>query len=140
MSKQIIPEILGLDIAQVTKMDFGKGKFWAYTKDGEAHNVPIPQVGPLARTPCHSCCDYTAVSADISLGSVGAPDGWNSVFIRTDVGKKYFEMVKDGLEIMEDPKPGMDLVKKLAGMKHKNNSGHYLEACEKFSFEAGGIR
>jgi len=139
MQEEIIPNILGLNIEDVTKMDFGGGKFWAYTKDGEAHNVPISAVAPLARNPCHNCCDYTSVHADISLGSVGSPDGWNSVLIRTDKGEKYFNMVK-GLEIMEDPKPGMFLIKKLADMKHKNNSEHYLEVCEKFSFSECGIR
>jgi len=139
MQEEIIPNILGLNIEDVTKMDFGGGKFWAYTKDGEAHNVPISAVASLARNPCHNCCDYTSVHADISLGSVGTPDGWNSVLIRTDKGEKYFNMVK-GLEIMEDPKPGMFLIKKLADMKHKNNSEHYLEVCEKFSFSECGIR
>ncbi|MBP2031110.1 coenzyme F420-reducing hydrogenase beta subunit [Methanohalophilus levihalophilus] len=139
-TEKIIPEIMGLKAEDVVKFDFGKGKFWAYTKDGEEHNVKIAEVAPHARNPCHHCCDYTAVSADISLGSVGTPDGWNSVLIRTEVGEKYFNMVKDELEIMEDPKPGMDLIAKLAGMKHGNNSEHYLEVCEKFSFDECGIR
>jgi coenzyme F420-reducing hydrogenase beta subunit len=100
--------------------------------------VPIAEVAHLARNPCHNCCDYTSVHADISVGSVGAPDGWNSVMIRTDVGEKYINMV-DGLEINDDPKPGMFLIKKLTEMKHKNNSGHYLEVCEKFSFDECGM-
>jgi hypothetical protein len=49
-------------------------------------------------------------------------------------------MVKGELEIMEDPKPGMDLIQKLTTMKHNNNSGHYLEVCDKFSFDECGIR
>ncbi|QLC50897.1 Coenzyme F420 hydrogenase/dehydrogenase, beta subunit C-terminal domain [Methanolobus zinderi] len=139
MTEKIVPEIMGLNLDDVVKMDFGKGKFWNYTKDGEAHSVKIPEVAHHARNPCHHCCDYTSVSADISLGSVGAPDGWNSVFIRTDVGKEIFELVKDKVEIMEDPKPGIDLVKKLAKMKHDNNSEHYMEVCEKFTFDECGI-
>lgn len=139
MQEDIIPKIMGLNIEDVVKMDFGGGKFWAYTKDGEAHSVKIAEVAHLARNPCHNCCDYTSVHADISLGSVGSPDGWNSVLIRTERGEKYFNMVK-GLEIMEDPKPGMFLIKKLADQKHKNNAAHYLEVCEKFSFSECGIR
>ncbi|AEH60049.1 coenzyme F420 hydrogenase/dehydrogenase beta subunit domain protein [Methanosalsum zhilinae DSM 4017] len=138
MTEEIIPEKLGLSISEVIKLDFAKGKFWAYTRDGESHNVPIPEIAPLARDPCHACCDYTAIYADISVGSVGAPDGWNSVLIRTEAGERYFDMV-EGLEIMEDPKPGMSLIKKLTDMKHSNNVEHYLEVCEKFSFEDAGI-
>lgn len=140
MLNDIIPNVLGLDIEQVIKMDFAKGKFWAYTKDGEGHSVKIPTVAKYARNPCHHCCDYTAVNADISIGSVGAPDGWNSVLIRTDIGEKYFKKASKDLEIMENPEPGMDLIKKLLNMKHEKNVPHYLEACEKFSFEAGGIK
>ncbi len=140
MTEKIVPEVMGLKPDDVVKMDFGKGKFWNYTKDGEAHSVKIPEVAHYARNPCHHCCDYTSVSADISLGSVGTPDGWNCVLIRTDIGREIFDLVRDKVEIMDDPKPGMDLVKKLAQMKHDNNSGHYMEVCEKFTFDECGIR
>lgn len=139
MTEKIIPEIMKLDLKDVVKMDFGKGKFWNYTKDGVAHSVKIAEVAPYARNPCHHCCDYTSVFADISLGSVGTPDGWNSVFIRTDIGQKYFDLIKDSIEIMENPTPGLDMVEKLYKMKHNNNSKHYLEVCEKFSFDDCGI-
>ena len=108
-------------------MDFGGGKFWAYTKNGdngeepEPHNVAIKEVAPLARNPCHHCLDYTSYYADISLGSVGAPDGWNSIIVRTETGEKYLNKVK-GVEYDDDPKPGMFLIKKLAAQKHKNNA------------------
>lgn len=141
MTQKIIPEIMKQNLEDVVKMDFGKGKFWNYTRDGAEHSVKIPEVAPYARNPCHHCCDYTSVFADISVGSVGTPDGWNSVFIRTDIGQKYFDMVKSNLEIMETPPPpGLDIVKKLSKMKHDSNAKHYLEVCEKFSFDDCGIR
>jgi coenzyme F420-reducing hydrogenase beta subunit len=139
MTEKIVPEIMNLQLEDVVKMNFNKGKFWNITKDGQEHTVKIADVAHHARNPCHHCCDYTSVSADISLGSVGAPDGWNSVFIRTDVGRKIFDLLKDKVEVMQDPKPGLDIVKKLAQMKHDNNSAHYLEVCEKFSFDECGI-
>jgi len=124
-------------IEDVTKMEFTKGKFWVYTSDGEVHTVPIKDVAKYARNPCHHCCDYTSVFADISIGSVGAPDGWNSVFIRTEIGEKYFDMVLDEMEIMEDPKPGLELVGKLIDTKRKNNAEYFAEICKKFTFETG---
>ncbi len=123
----IIPNIMGLDIKQVVKMDFGGGKFWAFTKNGDngeepvGHSVAIKEIAALARNPCHHCLDYTAYYADISVGSVGAPDGWNSVIVRNETGEKYLNKVK-GIEYMDDPKPGMFLIKKLADQKHKNNA------------------
>ncbi len=129
----IIPNIMGLDVKKVVKMDFGGGKFWVYTKNGdngeepEPHSVAIKEVAPLARNPCHHCLDYTSYYADISVGSVGAPDGWNSVIVRTETGEKYLNKVK-GIEYVDDPKPGMFLIKKLADMKHKNNAPKEGEA------------
>jgi coenzyme F420-reducing hydrogenase beta subunit len=137
MLHKIIPEIMKVNVQEIVKMEFTKGKFWVYTKDGGVHSVPIKDVAKYARNPCHHCCDYTSVFADISVGSVGAPDGWNSVFIRTDIGEKYFDMVRDEMEIMEDPKPGLELVGKLIEMKRKNNVEHFLEVCKEFSFETG---
>ena len=137
MLETIIPEVMKVKLEDVRKMEFTKGKFWVYTSDGEVHAVPIKDVAKYTRNPCHHCCDYTSVFADISVGSVGAPDGWNSVFIRIDIGEKYFDMVRDEMEIMEDPKPGLELVGKLIDMKRKNNAEHFAEVCKKFSFETG---
>lgn len=137
MLETIIPEVMKVKLEDVRKMEFTKGKFWVYTSDGEVHAVPIKDVAKYAQNPCHHCCDYTLVFADISVGSVGAPDGWNPVFIRTDIGEKYFDMVRDEMEIMEDPKPGLELVGKLIDMKRKNNAEHFAEVCKKFSFETG---
>jgi F420H2 dehydrogenase subunit F len=137
MLEHILPEIIKVKLEDVRKMEFTKGKFWVYTNNGEVNSVPIKEVAKYARNPCHHCCDYTSVFADISVGSVGAPEGWNSVFIRTDTGEEYFEMVRDEIEIMEDPKPGLELVEKLIEAKHKNNVKHFEELCEKFSFKTG---
>ena len=137
MLETIISEVMKVKLEDVRKMEFTKEKFWVYTSDGEVHAVPIKDVAKYARNPCHHCCDYTSVFADISVSSVGAPDGWNSVFIRTDIGEKYFDMIRDEMEIMEDPKLGLELVGKLIDMKRKNNAEHFAEVCKKFSFETG---
>jgi coenzyme F420-reducing hydrogenase beta subunit len=137
MLGEILPEVMKVRVEDVKKMEFTKGKFWVYTNDGEVHSVPIKEVAKYARNACHHCCDYTSVFADISVGSVGAPEGWNSVFIRTEIGEKYFDLVKEDMEIMEDPKPGLELVGKLIETKRKNNREHFLEICKDFSFETG---
>ena len=40
-------------------------------------------------------------------------------------------MVQDFMEIMEDPKPGLELVGKLIEIKRKNNAEHLLQVCKK---------
>jgi len=46
-------------------------------------------------------------------------------------------MFREEMEIMEDPKPGLELVKKLIDTKRKNNAEHFKEVCKEFSFETG---
>lgn len=82
--------------------------------------VPIKEVAPLARKPCHHCLDYTSYYADISVGSVGSPDGWSTIFVRSQTGKEYLDKV-EGMEYHEKP-IFMDIVVKLAAQKHKNNA------------------
>lgn len=118
MFNEMIPKIMGVDIRDVVKMNFHKGNFIVSTNK-ETKEVPIKEVAPLARKGCHYCQDYTSYYADISVGSVGSDDGWSTVFVRTATGEKYLNKIND---IEWSDKPIMlDIVKKLAGMKHKHN-------------------
>lgn len=122
MGENIIPNIMGMDRKNVVKLDFHKGKFVAQTAD-DKKAVPIKEVAPLARKPCHHCMDYTSYYADISVGSVGSPDGWSTIFIRNEIGREYLDKVQ-GIEY--DDKPiFMEIVQKLAAQKHSNNAWDY---------------
>ena len=109
---------MGVDIRDVKKMNFNKGKFIVETNK-EVKEVPIKDVAPLARKGCHHCQDYTSYFADISVGSVGSDEGWSTVFVRTETGEKYLNKVND-IEWTEKP-INLDIVKKLTDMKHKHN-------------------
>ncbi len=123
--KLIVEELCGIKIEDVVKMDIGKGKFWVYTKWGETKAVKLKETHPFEQTACHVCTDYTAELADISTGSVGSPDGWSTVFIRTKKGEKFFNgMVENGyLETKEvnEGKFGMGILEKLALTKKEKN-------------------
>ncbi|ENN96142.1 coenzyme F420-reducing hydrogenase subunit beta [Methanocaldococcus villosus KIN24-T80] len=124
--KLIVEEHCNVKMDDVVKLDIGKGKFWVYTRWGETKAIKLKETHPYEQTSCHVCLDYTAELADISTGSVGSPDGWSTVFIRTKKGEEFFnKMVEDGyLEIkpIEEVKPGLDLVIKLAKTKKDKNS------------------
>ncbi len=118
MFSEIIPNKMGADIRDVTKMNFHKGKFIVETTK-EVKEVPIKEVAPMARKGCHFCCDYTSYYADISVGSVGSDDGWSTVFVRTAKGESYLNKVRD-IEWSDKP-INLDIVKKLASQKHTHN-------------------
>ena len=123
--KLIVEEHCGVKMEDVVKMDIGKGKFWVYTRWGETKAIKLKETHPYEQIACHVCTDYTAELADISTGSVGSPDGWSTVFIRTAKGEEIFDkMVEDGyLEVkpIEEVKPGLGLVEKLALQKKEKN-------------------
>ncbi|MDI6882398.1 MAG: coenzyme F420 hydrogenase subunit beta [Methanothermobacter sp.] len=115
-----ISEKMGLSLELVEKMDIGKGKFWVYTHD-DVYTLPLKETHGYEQAGCKVCNDYVAELADVSTGSVGTPDGWSTVFLRTDTGESIF---KDALEAglfetkpIEEVKPGLGLLEKLASQK-----------------------
>lgn len=119
MISEVVPKVMGVDIRDAVKMNFHKGKFVVNTTK-ETKEVPIKDVASMARKCCHYCQDYTSYFADISVGSVGSDDGWSTIFVRTEKGEQLLNKVKD---IDYSDKPiNMEMIKKLTGMKHKNNN------------------
>ncbi len=99
------------------KMDIGKGKFWIQTAD-ELLSIPLKETHGYEQNGCKICLDYVAELADVSTGSVGTPDGWSTVFVRTDAGDTIFKQAVEAGVIetksMDDVKPGLGLLEKLA--------------------------
>jgi len=65
----------------------------------ETIEVPINELYDDAiREACFECSDYTASFADLSVGTVGSEDEWNTLIIRTQRGKEIFDLaVEEGL-------------------------------------------
>lgn len=122
--KQLCEETFGTSLDQVTKMNIKEGQFIAFTADGEQKSESMKEVTRLARLSCHCCHDLSSELADISVGSIGSPDGWNSVLVRTTTGKALFDAaVEAGLiekKSLDEVEPGIGLLKKLAMIKKRN--------------------
>jgi len=107
------------------RMDIGKGKFSVYTERGAVSQVPLKVTHKYEQPGCGVCLDYVANLADVSTGSVGSPDGWSTVFTRTKVGDGIWAKAVDAgcfeIKAIEDVKPGLDLVTKLATDKITKN-------------------
>ncbi|MHA1916450.1 MAG: Coenzyme F420 hydrogenase/dehydrogenase, beta subunit C-terminal domain [Promethearchaeota archaeon] len=123
-----ICEKLNVEIKNAKKMDINKGKFFVYTNDGEELSIPIKEISHLGREDCEICYDLTSESADISVGSIGSPSGWNTVLIRTERGKElYEELVSNNLiesKPIDEVKPGLPLLQRIAGSKKNNSKKH----------------
>ncbi|MFX0003426.1 MAG: Coenzyme F420 hydrogenase/dehydrogenase, beta subunit C-terminal domain [Promethearchaeota archaeon] len=131
-----ISKKLEVDINNVKKMDINKGKFFFYTKKGEELNIPIKEISQLAREDCEVCYDLTSESADISIGSIGSPSGWNTVLIRTEKGKElYNELINSKLiesKPIADVKPGLPMLEKIAKSKKTKSKKHINQKLEEF--------
>lgn len=80
----------------------------------------LHKYGLLGCLPCH---DYAAEYADISVGSVGSEDGWNTTIARTELGKKLLDSaVASGL-LMKKELEDMEHLKKAAALKKKLKLG-----------------
>ncbi len=132
--KTIIEQLCGVWVREVAKMDIGKGKFWVYTKDGDVKSIPINETHPFEGEPCHVCTDYCAELSDLTAGSVGSPDGWSTVIVRTEKAKRILDdMVDQGLlevKSIEEVKPGLGLIQKLAQVKKDKNQKEIEERKE----------
>jgi coenzyme F420 hydrogenase subunit beta len=114
----------GIEAAKVDKFEIKRGKFIALQDGEEVHNVKLATVKSLVQPCCHTCGDFSAEFADLSVGNVGSPNGWSTVIVRTDVGEEaLLAAEKAGLvevKPIAEGKRGLGLVEKLAIMKRKD--------------------
>ena len=114
----------GIDAAKVEKFQIQKGRFIALQDGEEIHNVEIAAVKSLVRQCCHTCGDFSAEFADLSVGNVGSPEGWSTVIVRTDIGEEALGAAKKAglveVKPLKEGKRGLALVEKLATRKKKD--------------------
>ncbi len=109
----------GLEPKDIARFEIKKGMFRVIDKKGEAHEVKIEETDKYTFPGCGPCFDFASELADISVGSVGSPDGWSTVFTRTDKGEKLYSAALAAGAVQEKAvsEKGLDLVKRLAGNK-----------------------
>ncbi|MDT8356903.1 MAG: coenzyme F420 hydrogenase subunit beta [Methanomicrobiaceae archaeon] len=136
----LVEDHCGVALESLQKMDIGKGKFWAYTTRGEVKTIPLKETHKYEQPGCHVCLDYVANLADISTGSVGTPDGWSTVFVRSKKGDSIWaKAIEAGCfetKPIEEVKPGLELVTKLSTDKITKNQ-KTLEARASFGVGKG---
>lgn len=120
--EQFSPELidhLGVDRREIKKLSVKKEGLIVTLKDGRQLTVPHKELKKFVRGSCAACTDFTSKYADISIGSVGSPDGWSTVIVRTDLGREvYMRALSDGY--LTEPKfevPGYEVIDTLTARK-----------------------
>jgi coenzyme F420 hydrogenase subunit beta len=110
----------GVSLKDVKKMNISSGKFNLFNDKGEKiKEYKIPQLNRYKSSSCSFCTDLTSEAADVSVGSVGSPDGYNTVLCRTPLGQLLVEdaATHGYLEIKPLEHEGLESLLKLARMK-----------------------
>ena len=63
--------------------------------------VNLSELDPAKRRCCAFCLDVDNVSADVSIGEMGAPDGFIILLARTETGEEILDLSKDVLQMRE---------------------------------------
>ncbi|HMA06072.1 MAG TPA: Coenzyme F420 hydrogenase/dehydrogenase, beta subunit C-terminal domain, partial [Methanomicrobiales archaeon] len=121
----LVEDHAGQSLTSVKKIEIGKGKYWVYTERGNVVTLPLKVTHKYEQPGCHVCLDYVSNLGDISTGSVGSPDGWNTVFVRTKVGTDLWSKITASGMVetkpIESVQPGLAMVTKLAKEKIDKN-------------------
>ncbi len=103
---RLLNEDRGIDLERVSKVDVIRGRMIVEYRDGElAVDEPIKNFHGAALKGCDECADFLGRSADLSVGSVGAMDGWSSVLVRTERGRRALDNARGRLDFRELDSP-----------------------------------
>ncbi len=103
---QLLQDDRGIEIERVSKVDVIRGRMIVEYRDGEvAIDEPIKNFHGAALKGCDECADFLGRSADLSVGSVGAMDGWSSVLVRSERGRRALDNARGRLDLRELDNP-----------------------------------
>jgi coenzyme F420 hydrogenase subunit beta len=122
----------GIDAAKVKKFEIKGGRFIAH-QDGEViHKGKLAAVKGLIRQCCHTCGDFSAEFADLSVGNVGSKNGWSTVIVRTDLGEEALKAAEQAglveIKPLDEGKRALLLVEKLANKKRTGAEEAHIES------------
>ena len=84
--------LLGVDLDKAEKTQIHKGKY-IVTLEGKNYATSVRDLSKAVENGCTYCDDFTSKLADISVGSVGSDDGYSTVIVRSEKGKRLLENV-----------------------------------------------
>jgi coenzyme F420-reducing hydrogenase beta subunit len=126
--KEETKKLLGVDLDKSEKTQIHKGKFIAQV-DGKEYSCRVRDLSKAVEKGCAFCDDFVSKLADVSIGSIGSPNGYSTVIVRSDVGKKLL----DGIAFVKGDVNREEIIK-LSALKKQNaekNFAPLLPAAQK---------
>ncbi|MHA1650830.1 MAG: Coenzyme F420 hydrogenase/dehydrogenase, beta subunit C-terminal domain [Candidatus Helarchaeota archaeon] len=129
LMKEKLQNELKINLNEIKKLNIKKN-FFITLKNGEQIEIPLNELKHLVRENCHYCTDFTNIYADISVGGIGAPQGYSTVLIRTEEGGQLFtnlllerrieEFTAEPNNVTQTKAKILSLIKKLGQTKYEN--------------------
>jgi coenzyme F420-reducing hydrogenase beta subunit len=85
--KEATQRLLSVDLDKAEETRIQKGLFIVKV-DGKEFSAKVRDFHDAIQGGCLYCKDFTGRIADVSVGSVGSDEGYSTVIVRSDVGKK----------------------------------------------------
>jgi coenzyme F420 hydrogenase subunit beta len=112
----------GFPIGEVEKSAI-QGKWFIANGRGQRVKIPLPEVLSHKREGCMGCRDFTSRLSDFSVGSVGSPEGYSTVFARTKLAAEILEEIGTldliATQALEAGNPGIETIRSLVERKER---------------------
>jgi len=122
--KEETTRLLGVDLDKAEKTQIHKGKF-IVTVDGKDYSAKVKNFHNAIQGGCAYCNDFVGRLSDVSVGSVGSDEGYSTVIVRSDKGKKLLENV----DFLKGDVNKEEIIK-LAGFKKKRAEKNFAPIIE----------
>jgi len=118
-----------LSLEKVRKFDIKGKEMLVYDESGEKHGIPLAEIERFVGEGCLVCTDFASELADISVGSVGSPEGFSTVIVRSETGEEIVEgaIRKGYVEAKELKEEELKEVEKVARLKKKRRGSREKE-------------
>lgn len=112
-----------IDFKDVQECRIEKGYLWLYLTEDQVYKITLDEAKSSIRKSCQICMDFTSEQSDISVGSVGSPEGWSTIIIRNEKGLELIENAEKANYIETKPisDSGIKLMERLALKKKAEN-------------------
>jgi len=122
--KEETAKLLGVDLDKAEKTQIHKGKF-IVTIDGKDYSAKVKEFNNAIQGGCAFCNDFVGRLSDVSVGSVGSAEGYSTVIVRSEKGKKLLENV----DFVKGDVNKEEIIK-LAGFKKKRAEKNFAPIIE----------
>jgi coenzyme F420-reducing hydrogenase beta subunit len=116
--KQRVDELLKVNLDTAERADITKGNF-VVTEGGKQVSCKVSELQDAVRPNCSFCTDFTSRLADISVGSVGSPEGYSTVITRSRKGEQLFRLLRN----LEETSADRSEIDRLASWKERKGFG-----------------